>query len=104
MPKHTIVKRQRESGGTLAITWLDRFVEMEDEWDGLCRVKHIKTEKTLIVPKSQIWIDSDGNVCVCDCATDYYLSCEAGDIVSIVEDFEDRIFAKLKGTSGWIRK
>ena len=104
LPKHIIAKRQNESGGTLSITWLDRFVEVMDEWGGLCRVKHIKTEKLLIVPKSQIWTDNDGNVCACDCATDYYLPCEAGDNVSIVEDFEDRFFAKLNGISGWVMK
>ena len=104
LSKHIIMKQQKESGGTLAITWLDRFVEIVEEGERLCSVKHIKTEKTLTVPKSQVWTDKDGNVCICDCATDYYLPCEVGDSVSIVEDFEDRIFAKLNGTSGWIMK
>ena len=104
LPKHIITKQQIESGGTLAITWLDRFVEMVEDGDRLCRVKHIKTGKTLLVPKSQVWPDNDGNLCACDCATDYYLPCEVGDSIGIVEDFEDRTFAKLNGISGWIVK
>jgi len=104
LPKYTILKSQAESGGSLSITMLDRFVEIIEENKGLCQVKHLKTGKVLIVPKSGIWEDKDGNVCICDMATDYHLPCDVGDTVSIVEDFEDRIFAKIDGICGWIMK
>ncbi|MCL2371932.1 MAG: metallophosphoesterase [Defluviitaleaceae bacterium] len=104
LPKHTAMKRQPESGGTLAITWLDRFVEIVEDGERLCRVRHNKTGKILTVPKSRIWVDDNENTCACDSATDYHLPCEIGDIVSVVEDFEDRMFAKLNGFSGWVIK
>jgi protein phosphatase len=104
LPKLTISKPQAESGGTLAITWLDRFVELVEDGERLCNIKHKKTGKILTVPKSGLWTDADGNLTICDLATDYYLPCNVGDVVSVVEDFDDRIFAKFNGTSGWIMK
>jgi len=102
LPIIKINKAQKESGGSLSITWLDRFIEIVKEDGDLCYVKHIHTGKILVVPKSQIWTDSDGNTCVCDLATDYYLPCHIGETVSLVEAFPNRIFAKMNGTCGWI--
>ena len=103
LPTLVIENPQKESGGSIAITWFDRFVEIVEDGEPLCRIKHLKTGKVIKAPKSQIWTDPDGNACICDLATDYHLPCEVGDIVSVVKSFPDRIFAKTNGTSGWIK-
>ncbi|MCL2363104.1 MAG: metallophosphoesterase [Defluviitaleaceae bacterium] len=104
LPTHVIAKPQQASGGTLNITWLDRFIEWVADCDPLSLIKHLKTNKTLTVPKSQIWTDNNGNLVCCDLATDYHLPCKVGDEVKIVEEFEDRYFAKRNGVSGWVIK
>jgi len=103
LPTMVIEKSQEESGGSVSITWFDRYLEIVEDGERLCRVKHLKTGKIITVPKSRIWIEPDGNVSICDLATDYHLPCKAGDTVSVVKSFPDRIFAKINGTSGWIR-
>ena len=102
LPKFVIKKAQKESGGNLNVTWNDRHIEILTEEGELCQAKHKKSGIYITVPKSQIFKDFEGNTCICDCATDYYLPCEAGDKVSVIEAFEDRIFAKIDGVSGWI--
>ena len=104
LPTHIITKPQQASGGTINITWLDRFIQLVANCHQLVLVKHLKTGKTITVPKSQIWTDNGGNLVCCDLATDYNLPCEAGDAVKLVVEFEDRYFAKRNGVSGWIMK
>ncbi|MCL2703457.1 MAG: metallophosphoesterase [Defluviitaleaceae bacterium] len=104
LPIYKIAKAQEESGGSLSVTWLDRFVEVTEERGQLCYVKHLQTSEILVVPKSQIWADrNNGKTCICDMATNYHLPCTVGDTVSLVEAFPDRIYAKKDGVSGWIR-
>ena len=102
-PKLIITKPQSASGGNISITYLDRFIEIINDDEQLCRVRHIETGRILDVPKSRIWVDKDGNTCICDLATDYYLPCNEGDIVGVIEEFPNQIIAKLNGTIGWIK-
>ncbi|MCL2498827.1 MAG: metallophosphoesterase [Defluviitaleaceae bacterium] len=102
-PTQRIDKPQEASGGNLSITWLDRFVELAEDGEKLCRVKHLKTGTILTVPKSQVWTEDQNRTAICDMATDYHLPVSAGDTVSVVEAFPDRIFAKKDGISGWIK-
>jgi len=102
LPEIIIKKDQTESAGGLSITWLDRFVEIVEDTAPLCHVKHLQTGRILTVPKSQIWTDMQGRVCICDLATDHLLPVKAGDVVKLVEAFDDRIFAKVGDVSGWI--
>jgi len=102
LPTYTVKRHQEKSGGRFAITWPDRFVEMAEDGERLCHVRHLATGKVIVVPKSQVWTDADGKLCCCDLATDYHLPCSAGDVVSVVEAFEDRLFVKREGVSGWI--
>ena len=104
LPTLTIAKTQNAAGGSIAITWLDRFVDIVEDGEELCRVMHHKSEKVITVPKAQVWKDSEGNTCICDLATDYCLACMVGDVVSVVADFPDRFFAKFEGTCGWVMK
>ena len=104
LPAYAVKQSHYESGGKLSITWLDRFVEIVEENGSLCRVKHLATGKVITVPKSQVLAGAEGQPWCCDLATDYHLPCNAGDEVSVVEAFEDRIFAKANGVSGWINE
>jgi hypothetical protein len=103
LPTHRIIKPQEASGGHLSITWNDRFIEIIEDGEKLCRIKHLESNTLLTVPKSQIWTDSNNNTVICDGATDYHLPVNEGDEVSVVEAFPDRIFAKKDGVSGWIK-
>ena len=103
LPVFIVKKAQQESGGSININWPDGFVEIVKEDGEFCNVKHLRTGKTLTVPKSQITKDPAGHMRVGDLATDYHLPCDIGDTVSLVEAFADRIFAKKNGVSGWVR-
>jgi hypothetical protein len=102
-PLHRIEKPQAASGGTLAVTFLDRAIEILQDGEKLCQVKHLKTGKTLTVPKSRIWTEPNNPPAVCDMATDYHLPVNIGDEVSLIESFDDRLFVKMDGVSGWVR-
>ena len=102
LPVYTVKKTQRKSGGSINITWPDGIVEIEKEDGEFCRIKHLRTGKTVTVPKSQIKKDHAGHTRVWDLATDYHLPCSAGETVSLVEVFADRVYAKKNGVSGWI--
>ena len=102
-PKMTVKTDQEGCEGSLHITWLDRFAEIVEEGVEFSRVRHLQSGRTLIVPNSAIWTDGDGGFCTCDLATDHWLSVKAGDVISVVEIFSDRMFAKLNGVAGWLR-
>jgi protein phosphatase len=105
LPPFTVPRTRPESGGTVNITWLDRFIEpLQDDTlpAGLARVRHLATGRELVVPASRFYTDPDGRLGICDCATDYHLPVTAGEEVSLVEAFPDRVYAKKNGISGWI--
>ena len=102
LPLMTASKAQKASGGTLNVTWLDRFVDIIEENGEFSCVRHIKTGQILSVPNSRIWTDKEGNVCTCDSATDYYLPLNIGDKFSVAETFSDRIYGKKDGICGWV--
>jgi len=104
LPVFRAEKNQSESGGTLNITWNDRFIELiEKEKGGEFGIyKHIKTGQTLSIPNISVWTDENGGLCSANLATDYYLPVNAGDIISVDKRFSDKIFAKKDGVAGWI--
>lgn len=102
LPIIKIHKAQAVSGGSLNITWFDRFVEVFEEGETFSLYKHLKTGKILLLPNRLVWTDKDGNLCQCDNGTDYYLPVEEGEAVSLVDSFEGKILAKKNGTVGWI--
>jgi len=102
LPVHHVKKSQAESGGTLNITWNDRFVKLIESGEEFSVFRHIATEKVLSIPNNAIWTDNDGKLGATNRATDYHLPVSAGDIVSVESAFSDRIFAKKNGVSGWI--
>jgi len=102
LPLITIEKNQRSSGGNLNITWFDRYIELVEEGDVFSVYKHIATGRTLSLPKVIVYTEADGRLSDCNYGTDYLLHVNAGDIVSFINKFGDRIFAKKNGTIGWI--
>lgn len=86
--------------GTLSFTWHDRFAKIVKPGPELSLVHHTKSGKEILAANSAIYQDHDGNTCAD--ATDHWLSVNPGDIVSVVERFSDRVFAKSSGECGWI--
>jgi len=101
LPIYTVKKSQTESGGTLNITWKNRFVELVEQGEEFSVYRHTATGRVLPIANTFVW-DDNGNTCAV-LATDYYLPVSEGDVVSVVERFSDRIFAKKDGVMGWIR-
>jgi len=102
LPTLSVEKAQTERGGSLHITWLDRFVELVEDGDPFATYRHLSSGKLISLPKSTLWADGDGNLCGCRFATDYYLPVNAGDTVSVIGRFGNKIYAKKDGTAGWI--
>lgn len=102
LPTVEAEKAQPESGGTLNITFLDRFIEIVEPGDELSLCRHIQSGKTLPLPNNSIWTDSGGNLCESTFGTDYRLPVKAGDTVSIVRRFGHTVFAKKNGIVGWL--
>ncbi len=97
------VKAAQAASGGLNITWLDRFIEPVREGEEWSLYRHITTGKTIALPTQSVWTDADGNLCAGGYATDYHLPVEAGETVSLVARFGDRVFAKKNGVAGWVR-
>ena len=104
LPKTTMKQAQVGQKGTLNITWLDRFVEILESGAEFSHVRHLAGGKVLSVPTNKIWQDNDGNFCSSELATDHWLAVDAGDVISVIETFSDRIFAKKNGEMGWIAR
>ena len=103
LPIHIVEKAQEARGG-LHITWFDRFIEPvgDEDANGFREYRHIKTGKTLRMPKRNEWVDNEGRICAGSYGTDYYLPVKPGDAVSVVGRFGNLMFAKKDGISGWI--
>ncbi|MCL2004308.1 MAG: metallophosphoesterase [Oscillospiraceae bacterium] len=102
LPPYRVEKTQQERGGTLNITWKDKQVEMIEPGDEFSQVRHTESGKTLTIPTSYLYTDAGGVLSGCRCGTDYFLPVAAGETVSVVDRFSDRILAKKNGTVGWI--
>jgi protein phosphatase len=101
LPVETVTKAQKESGGTLHITWNDRFVEIIEKGEEFSLCRHIATGITLTLPNTTIY-EGHGRFFAGSSATDYFMPVEPGDSVSVIYRFSDRIFAKKNGGGGWI--
>ena len=104
LPPARIDKAQEERGGTLNITWNDRPIEIVEQDGEFSTVRHIATGTLLTIPNTYLFTESDGGISGCSCGTDYFLPVTAGETVSLVEEFSDRILAKKNGAVGWILK
>ena len=103
-PKVRIKQPQKERGGTVNITWGDRSVEIVEDGAEFSTVRHISTGKLVTIPTAYLFTDWEGRLCGCRLGTDYFLPVGAGETVSQIDEFSDRILAKKGGIVGWIMK
>lgn len=102
LPLMRVTRTQSASGGSLNITFTDRFVELLKPGEQFSLCRHMKTGRELELPNDCIWQDGDGRCCATSRATDYVLPVEAGETVSVVKAYADRVLAKRNGVLGWI--
>jgi protein phosphatase len=102
LPVFHVEKNQPENGGTLNITWNDRFIELIEKGDEFSVCKHIKTKQPICIPNISIWSDDKGNLCAVNFSTDYYLPVNVGDVIYVEERFSNKMFAKKDGVMGWV--
>ena len=98
----TIKKAQQARGGHYHATWQDRFVEVisEDGLFSLCR--HIGSGNIVDHPTDTLWRDDQNRLCGCSYGLDYYLPLEAGETVSAVVQYGNRLLAKKGDIVGWV--
>ena len=99
---YCVEKDQSESGGTYNISWDERFIELVEPGEEFGTYHQLQTGRVFRFPNNRTWRDPDGNLCVGSMATDYHLPVRAGETVSLIERYSDRIYAKKQGTMGWI--
>lgn len=98
---YTVPHAQTASGGTLHITYLDRFVELQQEGELFSRIRHFATGRVLEVPNWSLWRDGQGRLGAGTGATDYYPALEAGEKVSLIRRFGKRLLLLKDGVAGW---
>lgn len=84
------------------ITSIDHFVEILKPGEPFSLCRHLETGREMELPNDCIWQDKDGRLCAASAATDYFLPVEAGEMVSVVKTYPDRILVKRGGILGWI--
>ena len=83
------------------IRYGDNAVEILDEADGFCRVRHIRTGYVMEnVPADHI-LTREGDRATINDITDYRLPLNAGDEISVVRKTPRGIMCKKDGISGW---
>ena len=73
-----VTRAQPASGGTLNVTFADRFVEILKSGEQFSLYRHLETGWEMELPNDCIWQDKDGRLCAASTATDYFLPVEAG--------------------------
>ena len=104
LPDYAVRTPQEENGGSINITWNDRFVELMEQSERVGVYRHLASGRLISLPLEIVWKDRDGNLCACGDGTDYRLPVQAGETVSFVGCFGDEILAKKNGFVGWIPK
>jgi len=102
LSSYIVEKTQVERGGSINITWEDRFVELVDEGDSESLYRHLGTGAELLLPNGSVWEENDGRISASSFGTDYYLPLDEGETVSIVKRFEKRLYVKKNGLCGWV--
>ena len=104
LPTLRIERAQTARGGTLNVTWNDRFLTLLEEMGTLARYRHERTNIELMVPQDCVWQDEQGRLCAGHGVTDHWLGVMPGDTVSVVADYDDRMLVKRDGIEGWLSK
>lgn len=104
LPQIRVERAQPASGGTLYITYTDRFVEVLEHGEPLSLCRHLASGKMLEIPNEFLWRDWNGRLGAGVAATDYSLPVEAGETVSLVREYPDRLLVKRDGVLGWLAR
>jgi protein phosphatase len=94
--------QQDGSAGSLNITYNDRFIEILDDGEEFSLVRHIESDNLIQIPTNKILKEAGEKTSCFDQATNHFLYLNKGDIVGIVEEYSDRVYAKVEGEAGWI--
>jgi hypothetical protein len=107
MPIITAEKDQSASENPHTITYNDRFIkEVPDDGEPgaeFAKYLHLATGKTIELPRDDAWRDEKGRLCNGN-GTDYRLPVRAGDKMSLLREYGDRLFVKKDGQIGWVFK
>lgn len=105
LPKVTVKTPQSASFDPLTVCYQDRFLELISEGEEFSLCCHLATGKLIMLPNNSLWHDTDGRLCASGSrATTYFLPVLAGDEISIVNEYSDRVHAKFRGVSGYVLK
>ena len=104
LPQIRVERAQPASGGTLYITYTDRFVEVLEHGEPLSLCRHLASGKMLEIPNEFLWRDWNGRLGAGVGATDYWMPVEAGETVSLVREYPDRLLVKRDGVLGWLAR
>lgn len=85
-----------------SIHWFERFVDVvkTSEQGTLCIQKSSGAQ--LLVPNDALYESKEG-IC-CNDFTDYHMSVEKGEEVSIIREWNNEVYVKKQGIHGWIPK
>ncbi len=102
---YIVPHEQEASGGTLNITYLDRFVEIIQEGNFFSQVRHLASGRVLEVPNFSLWRDGQGRLGAGSGATDYYPALRAGEKTALIRRCGNRLLLlKADGVVGWYRE
>ncbi len=92
---------EQESVESINIRWPDCHIEILEKGLEISIVKHIGSGKILKMPNSLIKLD--GDIARCYEYTDYLLSVNVGDKLSVIMETPDGYFVKKNGINGWYK-
>lgn len=103
LPKAEIVRSHiAQQQAVHSINWFDRHVVILKEEKLGVWCKHLKTDAAMFLPKDCLYESPEG-LC-CDDFTNYRMSVQQGDNVSIIRTWNEEVYVKKQGIHGWIPK
>lgn len=100
LPTMTMPHNHKGNMGTINITWFDRFVDIVDHGEIFTKIRY--DNKEIFVPTNKIWQDDKNRYNTADQTTNHHLSVKKNDIISVVEKYDNKIYAKINGEAGWV--
>ena len=100
-PVITAPKSQKAKEWSVRLRYFDCEVEILEDHGDVVTLRHIRSGKTFVVPKTYLYF-SQGKVCCSDCS-DAYLAIEQGDTLSVIAETSVGSIVKKNGVIGWYR-
>ncbi len=99
LPIAIALDAQDSSDESINIRYGDNKLEILARGDEFCSCRHASTGRTIDILSRDIWENERG--AFCEDSTDYFLSVQPGDILSIIEETSRGWLAKKNGITGW---